>query len=247
MNAFSTIATVQAKRTLRDPAATFFMLAFAPMFAVAMGLIFGNDPLPEFGNRGYLDANLVSFAAIIVVISGLIVTPVDIITQRESGALRRFRATPLRPVTYIAADVVVRFVISLVSIALMIAIGTLAFGARPEGNLVGVLLAAALGILAFLAVGYALSAVIPSQGVALALGNVLVYPLIFLSGAAVPLSVLPDGVRRVAQFSPLTQMVQLLQCLWAGEAWSAHWVPLVVLVGLLAVATAVAARFFRWE
>jgi len=96
-------------------------------------------------------------------------------------------------------------------------------------------------------VGYALSAVIPSQGVALALGNVLVYPLIFLSGAAVPLSVLPDGVRQVAQFSPLTQMVQLLQGLWAGETWSAHWVPLVVLLGVLAVATAAAARFFRWE
>jgi len=89
--------------------------------------------------------------------------------------------------------------------------------------------------------------VIPSQGVALAVGNVLVYPLILLSGATVPLSVLPDGVRQVAQFSPLTQMVQLLQGLWAGEALSAHLVPLVVLVGLLAVATAVAARFFRWE
>lgn len=247
MSAFTTIVTVQTKRTLRDPASTFFMLAFAPMLAVALGLIFGNDPVPEFGNRGYLDANLVSFTGIIVVISGLIVTPVDLITQRESGALRRFRATPLRPVVYIAADVVVRFVISLVGIALMIAIGVLGFGARLDGSAVSILLAAALGTLAFLAVGYVLAAALPSQGVALAVGNVLVYPLILLSGAAVPLSVLPDGIRQVARFSPLTQMVQLLQGLWAGEAWSAHWVPLVVLVGLLAVATAVAARFFRWE
>ena len=77
---------------------------------------------------------------------------------------------------------------------------SLCFGARLDGSAVSILLAAAL----------------PSQGVALAVGNVLVYPLILLSGAAVPLNVLPDGVRQVARFSPLTQMVALLQGLWAG-------------------------------
>ncbi len=63
----------------------------------------------------------------------------------------------------------------------------LVFGARPEGNLASVLLAVMLGVIAFLAVGYALAAVIPSQGVAQVIGNVLVYPLIILSGATVRL------------------------------------------------------------
>ncbi|MCL3861003.1 ABC transporter permease [Actinotalea sp. K2] len=247
MNAFRQLVGIQARRTMREPAAVFFMLAFAPMFAVAMGLIFGNEPVAQFGGRGYLDANLVSFTAIIVVILGLIIVPVDILSQRDSGALRRFRATPLRPGTYVAADVLVRFVISLTSIVVMLAIGILAFGARPEGNLGSVLLVAALGVVVFLAVGYALAAVLPSQGVGQALGNILVFPLIFLSGAAVPLDVLPDDVRRVAQVSPLTQLVELLRGLWDGQPWSEQWVPVVVLLGLLAVAGVVASRFFRWE
>lgn len=166
MTASTKLVSVQAKRTLREPAAVFFMLAFAPMFAVAMGLIFGNEPRPEFSGRGYLDANLVSFAAIVVAIVSLVVVPIDVVTQRESGALRRFRVTPLQPLMYIAADVLVRFVISLLSVTAMVAVGIFAFGARPEGNLANILLAAGLGILAFLAVGYALAAALPSQGVA---------------------------------------------------------------------------------
>lgn len=235
MTAFAKLASVQTKTTLREPAAVFFMLALGPMLVIVLGLIFGSDP------------HLVSFTAFVVAIVGLVLVPIDVVTQRETGALRRFRATPLPPLTYIAADVLVRFVISLVSITVMLTITILAFGVHPAGNLAGVLAAAALGVLAFLAVGYALAAIIPSQSVAQAVGNVLVFPLIFLSGAAVPLDVMPEGARQVAQFSPLSQLVELLQGLWVGEAWLENWVALIVVLGTLGLATAVAARCFRWE
>lgn len=247
MTAFAALLNVQTRRTLREPAAVFFMLAFAPLFALTMGFIFGNEPTREFAGRGYLDANLVSFTAIIVTVVGLIVLPVDLVGQRETGALRRFRATPLNPAIYLAADVVVRFAISMISIAAMLIVGVLGFGADPAGSLFAVLLAAALGVLVLLAVGYALSALLPSQGAAQAVGNILVFPLIFLSGAAVPMEVLPPRVYEVAQFSPVTQLVQLLQGLWQGQAWSEQWVPLAVLAGLLALAATIAARLFRWE
>lgn len=247
MKAFRKLTVVQVKRTMREPLAVFFMIAFAPMFAASMGFIFGNDPVPEFDGRGYLDANLVSFTAFVVAIVGFIVVPVDAVTQRQAGVLRRFRATPLSPLAYIGAEVLVRLAVSLVSVGAMLAIGIFAFDARPGGSLANVLLAFALGILAFFAAGYALAAVLPSQGVAQAVGNMLVYPLIFLSGAAVPLEVLPEDVRNVAQFSPLTQFVALLKGLWAGEGWQETWVPVVVLFGLLGVGTAIAVRFFRWE
>lgn len=60
-------------------------------------------------------------------------------------------------------------------------------------------------------------------------------------------AVLPEGARQVAQLSPLTQLVELLQGQWTGQAWSENWVAVIVLLGMLGVATAVAARFFRWE
>ena len=241
MTAFTKLAGVQTKTTLREPAAAFFMLAFGPLFALIMGAVLDNGPQGEF------DSSLPGFAGIVVAITSFVLLPIDIVSQRDNGALRRFRATPLRPLTFIAADLVTRFVLVLISLTAMLLLGMGVFGATPQGHVGSVLLATALGILTFLSVGYALTALLPSHGVAQAVGNILVYPLIMLSGAAFPLAAMPDQVRQVAQFSPLTQFVTLLDGLWSGDTWDGNWVALIVLFGVLGVATTIAARFFRWE
>jgi ABC-2 type transport system permease protein len=71
--------------------------------------------------------------------------------------------------------------------------------------------------------------------------------MIFLSGAAMPLEVLPDTVRTISNFLPLTYVVQLLRGLWVGEAWGSLLLETGVLVGILVVCTATAVRLFRWE
>ncbi|MFF2652412.1 ABC transporter permease [Streptomyces sp. NPDC058045] len=246
-SAFGNLVSVQTKRTLREPASVFFMLAFGPLFVTVMGAIFGTDPRPEFHDRSFIQANLVSFSSIVLAITAFVMIPVDLVGQRENGALRRFRATPLKPSTYIAADVTVRFAILTTSLVLMLVIGMVFFDADCQGSIVAVLLALLLGIAAFLAVGYAMAAALPSSGAAQAVGNTLTYPLIMVSGGAVPLDALPDGVRSVAQISPLTQLTEFLQDLWKGGTWADNLVPVAVLGGLLVVATGIGARFFRWE
>lgn len=247
MTSFALLLDLQIKRTFREPPAAFFTVAFAPLFTLIMGLIFGNAPRPEFGGHGYLDANLASFAAIVIAISSFVLIPVDIIGQRESGALRRFRATPLRPLTYLAADILVRLVAIVASIVLALLVGIFGFGAHPAGSLPTMIAAIVLGVLAFLALGYALASVVPTSGAALALGNILVYPLIMLSGAAVPLAVMPANVRAIGQYSPLTQLVDLLQLAWSHGAAPQAWLPLGVLLGVLCLGTLIAARWFRWQ
>ena len=54
MKAFRRLCRVTALRTLRDPVTVVFSLAFAPVFIIVMGLIFGNDPTPQFGGRSFL-------------------------------------------------------------------------------------------------------------------------------------------------------------------------------------------------
>lgn len=43
-------------RALREPVTVIFALLFAPAFIGCMGLIFGNNPVPEFGGKGFLEA-----------------------------------------------------------------------------------------------------------------------------------------------------------------------------------------------
>jgi ABC-2 type transport system permease protein len=73
------------------------------------------------------------------------------------------------------------------------------------------------------------------------------HPMMFLSGAGMPLEILPATIRRISDFLPLTSVVKLLRGLWFGETWGQHLLETAVLLGILGICTAVAARFFRWE
>ena len=60
-----------------------------------------------------------------------------------------------------------------------------------------------------------------------------------------PLEIMPDNVRRVAGWLPLTHVVRLLQDLWFDRGW--NWEAGLVLLGMLVVGMAVSAVVFRWE
>jgi ABC-2 type transport system permease protein len=57
----------------------------------------------------------------------------------------------------------------------------------------------------------------------------------------------PPLLRAVARMLPLTYAVPLLQGIWNGGAWSAQVGNIAVLVVVLVVSTALAAKVFRWE
>ena len=75
---------------------------------------------------------------------------------------------------------------------------------------------------------------------------VILYPMIFLSGATVPLEVMPDSVERISTFLPLTHAVRLLRGMWFAEPWGDHLLDVAVLAGVLIVCGSLASRFFRW-
>ena len=71
--------------------------------------------------------------------------------------------------------------------------------------------------------------------------------MLFLSGAGIPLEVMPDSVRTISNYLPLTYVVRLLRGLWFGEPWGSLLLETGVLVGVLVICTAIAVRLFRWE
>jgi len=237
----------QARLYLREPMATFFTILFAPMLLVLFGLIYGNEPKAMFGGRGSMDVTVPAYIGLVIVTISLIGIPIQTATHRELGILRRYRATPLRPLTYLIADVATNYAMSVIGVAILIVVGRLLFNVRFEGNILDVFAGFTLSALSFFALGYVLASVAPSARVAQTVGMVLTYPMMFLSGASLPLEALPAGLRQVADFIPLTYVVKLMRGLWVGDSWASLAPEVVVLAVLLVVATAISARVFRWE
>jgi ABC-2 type transport system permease protein len=119
------------------------------------------------------------------------------------------------------------------------------FGLNPPRDPARLLAAYLLGALALLAIGSVVAALAPTPRVAEAAGLVVFFPMIFLSGAVVPRESLSDGMRRIGELLPLTPVVDGLRAAWDGSG--PGLLTLAALAAILVVATAVAARTFRWE
>lgn len=239
---------VYLKLFIREPIALFFTLIFPVMMLILFGFIYGNDPDPMFGGLGSADVSVAGYTAMIIAVSALISLPITLSTDREKGILRRYRATPVRPLSLLFSHLAVMFVIVVTGLGILVAVGNLMFGLRFPGSITGVALAFLLSTASFLAFGFLISSLFRKARTTQAVGMFLTFPMIFLSGAAMPRETLPETILKVSEYLPLTHVVTLLRGFWAQKGcWGDYLTETAVLVGLLLVSVSLSTRLFRWE
>jgi ABC-2 type transport system permease protein len=238
---------MEAKLFLREPMSAFFTLIFPLMYLFLFGAISGNEPTPQYGGQRMIDTAIPSLTAVIIGITGLMSTTMTMATYRESGVLRRLRTTPVSPLVVLAAQVIVVFAMTCLGMLLLIAAGMLVYHVRFEGNAFSVLAGFVLSSLSFFGIGFMLAGTMPTVRTAWVAGMVLLYPMMFLSGAFFTVDLLPAAVQKVSAFMPLTYVVNLLRGLWTGQPWGDHLLDVGVLAGMLVLGIIVSVRTFRWE
>jgi ABC-2 type transport system permease protein len=238
---------METKLFFREPVGAFFTLVFPLMMLFLFGSIYGNKPVPEFGGRGTIDISIPAYTAMIIATSGLMSVTITMAAYREKGVLRRLRTTPVSPLVVLGAQVIVTFAMTSLGMLLLILAGKLVYHVRFEGNALSVLAGFVLASLSFFGLGFILAGLMPTARTAQIVGMVLLYPMLFLSGAGFPREFLPEAIQKVSAFLPLTYVVNLLRGLWIGEAWSQHLLDVGVLVGMLILGIIISAKTFRWE
>lgn len=237
---------IECKLFLREPPAFFFTLVFPSLLLVFFGSIFGNEADPDYGGGfGYVDTAVPGFVALMIGTIAFMGIPITTASRREHKVLRRFRATPLDPIAYLSAQIFVYWLMGLLGFVLLLALGKALFGLRVAGSWPSLLAGFTVSALSFFAAGYVVASLSPTGRVAQAVGQILFFPMMFLSGASIPLQMMPSTMRQVADFLPLTHVVKLLQALSLGQGWP--MVPVAVLITMLVMGTAVSSKVFRWE
>jgi ABC-2 type transport system permease protein len=247
MKSFWKLTLAELKLYFRFPIAAFFTLALLPMILLLLGAMLGNNPRPEFGGSGFLDIMVPGFIAMVIAISAIMALPMAMTNYRERGILRRYRATPVSPAAVLGAQLVTQFAMTILGMLLLIFIGKALFNMHFAGNIASVLAAFTLGCLSFFSIGMLLAGVLPNTRVGTIIGNVLLQPMIYLSGVTIPKEVMSEGMQEAIRFNPLTHVVTLMQGMWRGDAWSQHQSEVIILGAILVVAGFVAVRVFRWE
>jgi ABC-2 type transport system permease protein len=191
--------------------------------------------------------NAAILAAVLIAISAVQSLVAIISIYREGGILKRLRATPLSPVTIMGAQVAVKLGFTVISLALLMLAGRRLFPGVMQVNVFSFTVAVLLSTLSILSLGFVIASLVPTARFAQPISAAVLYPMLALSGLFFPVDRLPRAFKALAFVLPTTHAVALLEGVWDGSGWGAHWVNVAALLVLFAVYTALSTKVFRWE
>lgn len=123
---------------------------------------------------------------------------------KEKGVLKRLLATPMMPYQFVTANIITRLAVSVAQTAIFIAVGVFLFKAHIVGSYSLLALCVVLGAVMFLGLGFSISGLAKTVDTVPALGNLIVFPMLFLGGTFFPISSMPEWLQAIAKFLPLT-------------------------------------------
>jgi ABC-2 type transport system permease protein len=228
----------------RVPAFTISGLALPVMFFAFFGL--GNSRVELAGiNAGaYFLASYGAYAMGSMMVFNF---GVGVATERGSRVDVLYRATPLPPLVYMGAKLIVAVLFGLLSLALLFTFGAVVGGVRMEAAVwVGLVLRLLAGSLPFIALGFAIGYG-AGPGAAPGVANLIYLPLAFGSGLFMPLPLLPKVVQQAAPYLPTYHYAQLAWGAVGAQVTEPPLTSLLWLAAFTAIFLALASRFYFAE
>lgn len=239
---------LETKIFVREPLGLVGTVAIPVVMFIGAGRLFAgrSAEVPE-RMRTLVTVELPVLATMLTSLSAVMSLVTIIAIYREGGILKRLRATPLRPYTILSAQVLVKLLFTLITMAGLVLAGKRYYPAPVNVSVVSLALALVISTVAILSIGFLIASLVPTARFAQPVGTLIFYPMLALSGLFAPIASLPPGLRMVARVLPLTYITSLLKGIWQGEPWRAHAGDLGALVAFFVIFTALSARVFRWE
>jgi ABC-2 type transport system permease protein len=191
----------------------------------------------------YLVPGLIGFAVLV----GPMFSMVNISsTWKRDKLFRQLSLTPLTRGEWLTAAVLWYIVLALISAFLLIGVGTEVFGAHVAITWLA-LPFLILGPILFVAIGLLAGTVSSSPETASVIGNVITFPMMFLSGTFISVSLMPSWLVPVAHALPLYYVVDGLNASMVYGNVTAVLIDLGVVATLAIGFFFAATRVFSWR
>ena len=193
----------------------------------------------------FVFAGLLGFSILGIGIFG----PMNVFPElKKQGILRRLHTTTLRVWQYFLSTMFSQAIIGLVSFAVQFAVAILVFNLKVVGNPFELGLFLMLGTMMILGIGLALGGWAKNERQVAPLGNIIVFPMMFLSGTFFPRFLMPGWLESISGFLPLTPVIDGIRLIATEGKSLIDIAPQVGMVALWSVIIYfIAFRVFRWE
>lgn len=171
-----------------------------------------------------------------------------IVRYRKNGVLKRFKATPLKSFEFIVAQMFSRYLI-VISISAIIYTGSnLLIKYMMLGSYFDLFVTTSIAIFCLISLGLLFSTRIKSEELAGGLLNLVIWPMMILSGIWFSLEGTPKAMQAVSQIFPLTHFLTAArEIMLDGATLFGVMDHLIVLMVMTLVFLGVSSLIFKWE
>jgi|TARA_B110000914_G_scaffold40878_1_gene34356 ABC-2 type transport system permease protein len=199
-------------------------------------------------SQRYLDFLLPGLMAFTLMQLSIAGSGFNIVEFRRKGILKRLFVTPIKPHDFITAIVLARMAIILIQLTVLILFAVTILDVRIVGNFASFYLMIILGTFIFLCLGFCLGSIAKTQQAVMAVGNLVIFPQIFLSGVFYPIESMPELIQPIANLLPLSFVSTAMREIANNGASLLEITP--TLIGIAAwfvIAFVLATRLFVWK
>jgi len=247
--------SLEIKQFMRQRESVVFTLLFPVILLAIFGSVFKNTIAPGVTFSQYFVAGMIASG---LVNTGFQALAITIPMERDFGALKRLRGTPMPASSYFIGKAILIFASMVVQILLLLGFGILFFGlnlpTEPAKWFTFTWLVV-LGSACSTALGIAFSVVPKSGRGASAVVSPIVIILQFFSGVFFVFTQLPSWMQQIAAIFPLKWLTQGMRSVFLPNSFAAQEVAkswetektLAILSAWLIVGVFFSIRKFKWD
>lgn len=159
---------------------------------------------------------------------------------------KQLSLTPLTKIEWLASKVLFYILLSVTSFLLMVAVGVFAFGANVVLSL-WLIPFLILGPMLFASLGMLVGTISKNTETASVVGNLITFPMMFLSGTFFPISLMPTYLQYFSRVLPLFYIIDGLNGVMIYSNYAQAAIDLVVVTVITIVFFVTAVRIFKWR
>jgi ABC-2 type transport system permease protein len=173
--------------------------------------------------------------------------PITLTTYRERKILKRFMATPIKASHLLISQIAVNTFLTILGMLVLLVVGKLVFDMQITGKVPAMIIAFLLSMLSVFAIGFIIASVCPNARSGTVVANLVYFPMIFITGATIPIEIMPGYMVQISKFLPLSYVVHLQKGVWLGGSLVDYKGDLLILLAILIAGIVISILTFKWE
>lgn len=257
VKALMTSTVLELKMFFRDFSSAFFTIVLPVFLLVLLGSTIGNEPTRYFSiasqsgeliQLGFIDHIVPALMYLIMVMTGIMILPVNIAYYREGKILKRMKTTPVSPVVVLMSQAITLVIVTMIGSFLVLLVGLIAYDINIVGNIGSILMALLIGLIMNFSIGIFVASTIKSTRRAQVVSNLIYYPMMVFSGSLIPIKLMPPLIQNVVNILPGKHAMELISIVWhdANASLFATSLPIILIIEFVVVLGLLGVFRFSW-